>query len=42
MLTRKDAMIAKEGMERYRSPDMQLRVRNQTQVKGSVVISEDY
>lgn len=26
MLTRKDAMIAKEGMERYRSADMQLRV----------------
>ena len=27
MLTRKDAMMAKEGMERYRSTDMQLRVR---------------
>lgn len=26
MLNRKDAQTAKEGMERYRSPDMQLRV----------------
>ena len=26
MLTRKDAMVAKEGMERYRSAEMQLRV----------------
>ncbi|KAL6720234.1 hypothetical protein ACLMJK_002155 [Lecanora helva] len=27
MITRKDAVTAKEGMERYRSPDMQLRTR---------------
>ena len=26
MLTRKEAMVAKEGMERYKSTDMQLRV----------------
>ena len=26
MLTRQDSMRAKEGMERYKSPDMQLRV----------------
>ncbi len=26
MLTRKEAMVAKEGMERYKSADMQLRV----------------
>lgn len=26
MLTRKDAMVAKEGMERYKSSEMQLRV----------------
>ena len=42
MLTRKDAMVAKEGMERYRSPDMQLRVRFRTQVKNSFVIPEPY
>lgn len=28
MLTRAEAMIAKEGMERYKSSEMQLRVRN--------------
>lgn len=26
MLTRREAMVAKEGMERYKSADMQLRV----------------
>jgi protein NRD1 len=27
MITRRDAMAAKEGMERFKSADMQLRVR---------------
>lgn len=27
MITRRDAMAAKDGMERFKSPDMQLRVR---------------
>lgn len=30
MLTRNDAMVAKEGMERYKSSEMQLRVMNPT------------
>ena len=30
MITRRDAMAAKDGMERYKSPEMQLRVRSVT------------
>ena len=30
MVTRQDAMAAKEGMEHYKSPEMQLRVRSVT------------
>ena len=30
MITRRDAMDAKDGMERYKSPEMQLRVRSVT------------